>query len=142
MPRPLANEERVTVDGVSHRAKVSRAMILRPISRASMSVCCPLKPLLSPRLEDCHGHRVGQVQAAVVGAHGQAQQMVGAQAVLHVVGQAGGLAAKDETVAGQEAMVVGALVAAGAQAVKAAGEGDGSCVAVEGLAGRGLLSGA
>ena len=141
MPRPLANEERVTVDGVSHRAKVSRAMILRPISRASMSVCRPLKPLLSPRLEDGHGHRVGQVQAAVVGAHGQAQQVVGAQAVLHVVGQAGGLAAKDQAVAGQELMVVGALVAAGAQAVQAAGEGDLSCVAVGWLAGGGLRVG-
>ena len=103
-----------------------------------MSARRSLEPLLSPRLEDCHGHRVGQVQAAVVRAHGQAQQVVGAQAVLHVVGQAGGLSAKDQAVAGQEAMVVGALVAAGAQAVKAAGEGDGSCVVVEGLAGRGL----
>ena len=52
-----------------------------------------------------------------MGAHGQAQQVVGAQAVLYVVGQAGGLAAKDETVAGQEVMVIGAFVAAGAQAV-------------------------
>ena len=107
-----------------------------------MSVCRPLEPLLSPCLEDGHGHRVGQVQAAVVGAHGQAQQVVGAQAVLHVVGQAGGLAAKDQAVAGQEAMVVGALVAAGAQAVQAAGEGDLSCVAVGGLAGGDLRVGA
>ena len=134
----MAHEERVAVEGVSHLARVSRAMILRPMSRPSMSARRPLEPLLSPRLEDCHGHRVGQVQAAVVGAHGQAQQVVGAQAVLHVVGQAGGLAAKDQAVAGQELMVVGAFVAAGAQTVKAAGEGDGSCVAVEGLAGRGL----
>lgn len=74
-----------------------------------MSVCRSLEPLLSPRLEDSHGHGVGQIQAAVVGAHGQAQQVVGAQAVLYVVGQAGGLAAKDQAVAGQEAMVVGAL---------------------------------
>ena len=100
-----------------------------------MSVCRSLEPLLSPRLEDSHGHGVGQIQAAVVGAHGQAQQVVGAQAVLYVVGQAGGLAAKDQAVAGQEAMVVGALVAAGAQAVQAAGEGDGPCVAVRRLAG-------
>lgn len=107
-----------------------------------MSVCRSLEPLLSPRLEDSHGHGVGQVQAAVVGAHGQAQQVVGAQAVLHVVGQAGGFTAKDQAVARQEAMVVGAFVAAGAQAVQTAGEGDGPCVAVEGLAGRGLLSGA
>ena len=107
-----------------------------------MSVCRPLEPPLSPRLKDGHGHGVGQVQAAVVGAHGQAQQVVGAQAVLHVVGQAGGLAAKDQAVAGQEAMVVGALVAAGAQTVKAAREGDGSCVAVGRLAGRGLRVGA
>ena len=103
-----------------------------------MSICRPLEPLLSPRLEDGHGHGVGQVQAAVVGAHGQAQQVVGAQAVLHVVGQAGGLAAKDQAVAGQEAMVVGALVAAGAQAVQAAREGNGPCVAVGRLAGRSL----
>ena len=107
-----------------------------------MSARRPLEPLLSPRLEDCHGHRVGQVQAAVVGAHGQAQQVVGAQAVLHVVGQAGGLAAKDQAVAGQEAMVVGAFMAAGAQAVQTAGEGDEACVAVGWLAGRGLRVGA
>ena len=138
MLRPLANEDRVTVEGVSHLARVSRAMILRPMSRPSMSVCRSLEPLLSPCLEDGYGHRVGQVQAAVVGAHGQAQQVVGAQAVLHVVGQAGGFAAKDQAVAGQEVMVVGALVAAGAQTVKAAREGSGSCVAVEELAGRGL----
>ena len=137
----MAHEERVVVEGVSHLARVSRAMILRPMSRPSMSARRPLEPLLSPRLEDGYGHRVGQVQAAVVGAHGQAQQVVGAQAVLHVVGQAGGLAAKDQAVAGQEAMVVGAFVAAGAQAVQAAGEGDLSCVAVGRLAGRGLLSG-
>ena len=117
MLRPLANEDRVTVEGVSHLARVSRAMILRPMSRLSMSVRRPLEPLLSPCLEDGHGYGVGQVQAAVVGAHGQAQQVVGAQAVLHVVGQAGGFAAKDQAVAGQEAMVVGAFVAAGAQAV-------------------------
>ena len=107
-----------------------------------MSARRSLEPLLSPRLEDSHGHRVGQVQAAVVGAHGQAQQVVGAQAVLHVVGQAGGLAAKDQAVAGQEAMVVGAFMAAGAQAVQAAREGNGPCVAVGGLAGRGLRVGA
>ena len=95
-----------------------------------MSARRPLEPLLSPRLEDRHGHCIGQVQAAVVGAHGQAQQVVDAQAVLHVVGQAGGLAAKDQAVAGQEVMVVGALVAAGAQAVQTAGEGDLSGVAV------------
>ena len=107
-----------------------------------MSARCSLEPLLSPCLEDGHGHRVGQVQAAVVGAHGQAQQVVGAQAVLHVVGQAGGFAAKDQAVAGQEVMVVGAFVAAGAQAVQTAGEGDGACVAVGCLAGRGLRVGA
>ena len=128
----------MVVEGVSHLARVSKAMILRPMSRASMSVCRPLEPLLSPCLEDGHGHGVGEVQAAVVGAHGQAQQVVGAQAVLHVVGQAGGLAAKDQAVAGQEVMVVGAFVAAGAQAVQAAGEGDLSGVAVGRLAGRGL----
>ena len=77
-----------------------------------------------------------------MGAHGQAQQVIGAQAVLHVVGQAGGLAAKDQAVAGQEAMVVGAFVAAGAQAVKAAGEGDLSRAAMGWMAGCGLLSGA
>lgn len=107
-----------------------------------MSVCCPFKPLLSPCLEDGHGYGVGQVQAAVVGTHGQAQQVVGAQAVLHVLGQAGGFAAKDQAVAGQEAMVVGAFVAAGAQAVQAAREGNGPCVAVGRLAGRGLRVGA
>ena len=132
----------MVVEGVSHLARVSKAMILRPMSRLSMSVRRPLEPLLSPRLEDCHGHCVGQVQAAVVGAHGQAQQVVGAQAVLHVVGQAGGFAAKDQAVARQEAMVVGAFVAAGAQAVQTAGEGDLSGVAVGRLAGCGLLSGA
>ena len=124
MLRPLAHEEMVVVEGVNHLARVSRAMILRPISRLSMSVRRPLEPLLSPCLEDGHGHGVGQVQAAVVGTHGQAQQVVGAQAVLHVLGQAGGLAAKDQAVAGQEEMVVGAFVAAGAQAVQAAREGD------------------
>lgn len=142
MLRPLANEDRVTVEGVSHLARVSKAMILRPISRPSMSARRPLEPLLSPRLEDSHGHRVGQVQAAVVGAHGQAQQVVGAQAVLHVVGQAGGFAAKDQAVAGQEVMVVGALVAAGAQAVQTAREGDLSGVAVGRLAGGDLRVGA
>ena len=76
------------VEGVNHLARVSRAMILRPISRLSMSVRRPLEPLLSPCLEDGHGHGVGQIQAAVVGTHGQAQQVVGAQAVLYVVGQA------------------------------------------------------
>ena len=37
----MANEERVTVEGASHLARVSRAMILRPMSRPSMSVCRP-----------------------------------------------------------------------------------------------------
>lgn len=132
----------MTVEGVSHLARVSRAMILRPMITPSMSARRPLEPLLSPRLEDRHGYRVGQVQAAVVGAHGQAQQVVGAQAVLHVVGQAGGFTAKDQAVAGQETMVVGALVAAGAQAVQAAGEGDLSRVAVGRLAGGDLRVGA
>src|SRR3546814_4969932 len=70
---------------------------------------------LPPGLEHHHRYRVGQVDAAVVRAHRQAQAPIVRNGRQDIVGQAGGLAAEQESVALGEARGVMAHRAAGAE---------------------------
>jgi hypothetical protein len=67
---------------------------------------------LPPSFVHHHGNAVGQIQAAVVRAHGQAQAVLRGDGVQHVGGQAAGFGAEQEGVTGSEVHLVVALLAA------------------------------
>ena len=64
------------------------------------------KTVLPPGLEDCHGHCIGQVQAALAGTHRQPQLLGGRKAFAQGRRQAAGLRAEDQPVAGLPGHVV------------------------------------
>ena len=77
--------------------------------------------MLPPRLEHHHRHGVGQVQAAVVRLHWQAQALTVGQGVEQVLRQATGFRAEQEGVAIGELHRVVAHAGAGAQREQALG---------------------
>ncbi len=74
-----------------------------------------MKPVLAPGLEHGDGHGIGQVQAALIRPHGQAQPVPGVDGLPHVLGQAAGFGAKHQPVAGLPGDVVHASLAARGQ---------------------------
>ena len=71
------------------------------------------EPTLPPRLVHHHRNRVGQIQAAIVGPHRQAQALAFGPALAHCIGQAAGFGPKQQAVAGRKARVVITAAATG-----------------------------
>ena len=79
------------------------------------------KPVLSPRLVGDDSHGVRQVQAALVGSHGQAQALAEGEAFANVHGQAAGFRAKHKPIAGLKGHVVRGARALGGHGKHAGG---------------------
>ena len=90
--------------------------------------CCSSlthKSVLSPSLVGDDGHRVRQVQAALVGTHGQAQTLRERKAFANVHGQTAGLRSKHKPIAGLKCHVVRGAGAFGGHGKHAGGVGFG-----------------
>ena len=72
--------------------QIAQTMVRRPVQEAVSGAAREVH--LSPRFKHHHRNAVGQVEAAVAGAHGQAQALFGWQLVQYVGGQAAGFGAR------------------------------------------------